>query len=375
MRRPDRISTDVSRRTIIRGTTAGLFALSGIGTAAAHDEEDGSTEESEEGGDGEEDGGEEPTANVTFSDQTVANNDGGPTVTVDRLEMDEGGYQSIHQYSRFQFADGEDPEDYDVPVPEELDNPICESLIGITEYLPAGTYENLEVPLFRSDSPAVKLGAASVGSLDESQVMIAIPHYNTTDEDTFNCPDDPSTPNLFESGDEVDGAFQNGGRDVGDIGVVHDLATVFVESDDEERKEVAKRQEELIRKGILVPQPIGPNEETEDQAEEEENEDEEEEEEREDEEEEEEREDEEEERENEEKDEDGKARDGDDERKRDDESESDEEEDDDSSADEDDNSKRKAADESSDREGRDELPKQASDRARDARKDAPGFDG
>lgn len=272
MHRTDRTLTDVSRRTIIRGATASLFALSGVGTAAAQDEdenknEEGATEQSEEGDDAEEDGGDEPTANVTFSDQTVANNDGGPTVTIDRLEIEEGGYQSIHQYSRFQFADGEDPEEYDVPVPDELDNPICESLIGITEYLEAGVYTDLEVPLFRSDSPAVELGAASVGPLDESQVMIAIPHHNTTDEDTFNCPDDPSTPDLFESGDEVDGAFQNGGRDVGNIGVVHDLATVLVESDDQEQKERAKREEELIREGVLVPQPIGSNEEAEDQAE------------------------------------------------------------------------------------------------------------
>lgn len=326
--------------------TASLFALGGVGNAAAQDEEK-STGEDEEGGDGEEDGGEEPTANVTFSDQTVANNEDGPTVTVDRLKMNKGGYQSIHRYSRFQFADGEDPEDYDVPIPDELDNPICESLIGITEYLKPGEYENLEVPLFRSDSPAVELGAEEVRSLDESQVMIAIPHANSTDEDTFNCPDDPSTPDLFESSDEVDGAFQNGGRDVDDIGIAHDLATVFVESDDEEQREIAKRQEELIRKGILVPQPIGPNEEAEDQAEEEEEEN-----------------GDEEEREDEEEEENG---DEDDERKRDDESESDEEEDDASSADED--------DESSDREDESEFSKQASDRARDARKNAPGFDG
>ena len=345
MRRTDRIA-DVSRRTVIRGATASLFALGAVGNAAAHDDEK-SAEESEEGGDGEEDGGEEPTANVTFSDQTVANNDDGPTVTVDRLEINEGAYQSIHRYSRFQFAEGEDPEDYDVPIPDELDNPVCESLIGITEYLEPGTYENLEVPLFRSDSPAVELGAEEVGPLDESQVMIAIPHHNTTDEDTFVCPDDPSTPDLFESGDEIDGAFQNGGRDVGDIGVVHDLATVFVESDDQEQKEIAKRQEELIRAGVLVPQPVVPDEEAEDESEADDGESEEE----------------------KVEDEDEKTRD------EDDESEAHEHGHAASSGDEDDGEKRKAADESSDRKGRNKLPKQASDRARDAHKHAPGFDG
>lgn len=256
VRRTDHTVTDVSRRTVIRGATASLFALGGVGNAAADEEE-------------ESDGGEEPTANVTFSDQTVANNEDGPTVTVDRLKMNKGGYQSIHRYSRFQFADGEDPEEYDVPIPDELDNPICESLIGITKYLPAGDYENLEVPLYRSDSPAVELGAEEVGSLDESQVMIAIPHQNTTDEDTFNCPDGPSTPDPFGSGDEVDGAFQNGGRDVDGIGISHDLATVLVETDDEEQKEIAKREEELIRAGVLVPQPVGPDNEEQEGTEEE----------------------------------------------------------------------------------------------------------
>lgn len=214
------------------------------------------------------DGDSDPTANVTFSDQTVANNDSGPTVTVDRLDMNEGGYMSIHQSSRFQFAEGEDSDEYDVPIPDELENPICESLIGITEYLEPGVYEDLEVPLFRSDSPAVELGAAGVGPLGESQVMIAIPHHNTTDEDTFNCPDDPSTPDPFESPEEVDGAFQNGTRDVEGIGVSHSLATVFVETDDEDKKEIAERQEELVRAGVLVPQSVGPNGEDEEDAEE-----------------------------------------------------------------------------------------------------------
>lgn len=264
-------------------------------------------------------------------------------MTVDRLEINEGGYQSIHRYSRFQFADGEDPEDYDIPIPAELDNPICESLIGITKYLPTGKYENLEVPLYRSDSPAVELGAEEVGSLDESQVMIAIPHHNTTDEDTFNCPDDPSTPDLFESGDEIDGAFQNGDRDVDSIGISHDLATVLVESDDQERKEIAKRQEELIRKGVLVPQPIGSDDEDEDQAEAdgEEN-----------------------------QDEEDQAEEG--EEREEDEKESEKREDDEQ---EDDAARGKAPDESSERKDGSELPKQASDRARDAREDSPGFDG
>lgn len=267
MHRRDDVA-DVSRRTVIRGTTAGLFALGGVGTAAAHDEDEKTAAERDEEANDERREAE-PTAEVAFSDQTVGDDGTGPTVTIDRLEVNEGCYQSVHEYSRFQFAEGEDPEEYDVPIPDELDNPICESLIGITEHLKPGVHEDLEVPLYRPDSPAVELGAADVGPLEESQVMIAIPHYNTTDEETFVCPDDPATPDPFETADEVDGAFQNGGRDVEDIGVVHDLATVLVDADDPERKEVAKRQEELIRAGVLVPQPVGPNGEDEDEVEQE----------------------------------------------------------------------------------------------------------
>jgi hypothetical protein len=344
VRRTSRVPTDVSRRTIIQGA-AGLFALSGVGTASAQEEV--------------EDGGEEPTASVTFSDQTVAN-DGGPTVTVDRLETNEGGYMSIHQYSRFRFADGEDPDDYDVPVPDELGNPICESLIGITEYLEPGVHENLEVPLLRSNSPAVELGAASVGPLEESQAMIAIPHHNTTDEDTFVCPDDPSTPDLFESPEEVDGAFQNGGRAVGGIGVVHNLATVLVEADDQEQRAIAEREEELIRTGVLVPQSIDPNGEDEEDEDQQENEEEAEE-------------------------EDGAdGSDGEDDEEADaEEAESDgderqEGEEEAEGVDESGADGRDAGDEddeSSGRGSRNELPEQASDRARDAHEDAPGFGG
>ncbi|MCH7661533.1 MAG: hypothetical protein IH933_13455 [Euryarchaeota archaeon] len=254
MDRTPQTTINVPRRTVLR-STAGLLALGGMGSAAADGDSD--------------DGDSDPTASVTFSDQTVANNDSGPTVTVDRLEMNEGGYMSIHQSSRFQFADGEDPDEYDVPVPDELENPICESLIGITEYLEPGVHESFDVPLFRSDSPAVELGAAEVGPLEESQVMIAIPHHNTTDEGTFNCPDDPSTPDPFEEPEKVDGAFQNGNRDVESIGVSHDLATVFVETDDEDQKDTAERQEELVRSGVLIPQPVGPNGEDEADVEEE----------------------------------------------------------------------------------------------------------
>lgn len=76
MDRTPQTTINVPRRTVLR-STAGLLALGGMGSAAADGDSD--------------DGDSDPTASVTFSDQTVANNDSGPTVTVDRLEMNEGG--------------------------------------------------------------------------------------------------------------------------------------------------------------------------------------------------------------------------------------------------------------------------------------------
>lgn len=257
MRRTDRTKTDVSRRAVIRGT-ASLFALGGVGTAAAHDDENGKDGEKGGGGGNPLADADEPTANVTFSDQTFDGN----SVTADRLELSHGGYLSIHAYSRFQFNEGEDPDDYDVPEPKELDRPVCESLIGITEFFEPGTYENVEVPLLEPDSPAVELGIEEEGELEKSQPLLAIPHQNNTEPDDFHCPDDPE----YDGDPTVDGAFGEGEKDLDTVPVSHDLALAIRASDDDEQKELAERQEDLIRDGILVPQPLNTGSEEEDEA-------------------------------------------------------------------------------------------------------------
>lgn len=267
MRRTDRIA-DVSRRTVIRGATASLFAFSAVGNATAHNEdgeessdeneeevdekkeetENEETEDEEEKEDEAE--REEPTANVVFSDQTVGKGNSANFVRIDRCELSHGGYLSIHAYSRFEFAEGEDSDEYDVPEPKQLDHPVCESLIGITEYLEPGVHKNVKVRLFESDSPAVELGIKDEGALEKSQPLIAIPHKNNTDPDDFECPDDPE----YAGSDDVDGAFANGSKDLDTVPVSHDLALVTRDPDSKEQKEEARRQEELIRSGVLVPQ-------------------------------------------------------------------------------------------------------------------------
>lgn len=265
MRRTNRTLADVSRRAVIRGATASLFALGAVGNAAAHNEDgEESSDENEEDVDekkeeteneeieDEEDEaeGEEPTANVVFSDQTVGKGNSANFVRIDRCELSHGGYLSIHAYSRFEFAEGEDPDEYDVPEPKSLDHPVCESLIGITEYLKPGVHKNVKVPLLEPDSPAVELGIEDEGVLEKSQPLIAIPHKNNTDPDDFECPDDPE----YADADDVDGAFANGSKDLDTVPVANDLALVTRGPDSKEQKEEARRQEKLIRTGVLVPQ-------------------------------------------------------------------------------------------------------------------------
>lgn len=241
-----------------------INATAGDDGETAADEDDDSDED---GGDENADNG--PFAEVVFKDQVAMKAGGRDVVKVKKYEAESDGYISIHNYDRFAFAEGEDPDDYDVPEPEELDNPVCESLIGITDHFEAGEYKNVKVPLYREDSPAVELGAAEAGdTLDESQPLICIPHNNVTEPEEFNCPDDPNTPDFQENPDEVDGAFRNGPRDVEDIGVSHDLALIVDPTDDKEQIETAKRQLELIREGVLVPQPF--DDEAEDVADDEE---------------------------------------------------------------------------------------------------------
>lgn len=200
---------------------------------------------------------DEDTAIVEFSDQGFGKGRSANFVTADRVALNKGGYLSVHDYSRFQFAEGEDPDDYDVPEPDELERPVCESLIGITEFLEPGVYEELNVPVLEEDSPAAELAAelgnhdVEAGELEKSQPLIAIPHENNTEADDFDCPDDPE----YDGDDNVDGAFVNGSKDL-DVGAVNDLAVIIRGPDSEEQKELAERQVELIREGVLVPQPL-----------------------------------------------------------------------------------------------------------------------
>jgi hypothetical protein len=116
-------------------------------------------------------------ASVTFTEQTTD----GTTVTVDSVRMDEGGFVTMH--------DGD-----------------TGAVVDFSEYLAPGTYENLVIELDEQ--------------LTETQTLIAMPHRDTNDDETYDFLDD----SVDEDGPYVDadGAITDSAEvtvDTGDDGV------------------------------------------------------------------------------------------------------------------------------------------------------------
>ncbi len=256
MDRTNTTNLDVSRRTVVRAGATGLLAFGGIGTVSAHDGHEGAEKDSEEresdDGENEENDGDEPSARITFPDQTATE-----SVRVTDVSLSDDGYISIHDSSRFSGADLSDVEVID-ELPNRA-NPICGSIVGISELLDAGEYEELEVPLYNEAAPAVGFyDHFPEQSLQESQPFIAIPHVNKTGEEEFVCGEDPPE----------DGAFLDGPSTVPSLGAVNDIATVLLESDDDEDKEQAEQLKEAILDGSIAPPSDDEDDEDEDEDEE-----------------------------------------------------------------------------------------------------------
>lgn len=94
-------------------------------------------------------------ATVNFTNQS---SDGG-SVVVDSVTLPEGGFVAIHDSSL-------------------LDGNVIGSVIGVSQPLSAGTYENLTVELF-----TVPGGPA--GELTEDETLIAMPHLDTNGNDVY----------------------------------------------------------------------------------------------------------------------------------------------------------------------------------------------
>lgn len=219
--------SSVSRRETIRfGLISGL-SLTGLTTAAAaHDSDegaaDGTKKSSEKSGpatdtgkqqapddqqqpeeqqqaDGKEQQpeNEEPAAGGRSASITMHDHEtGGSSVTVESVTMSEGGFISIHDRRRFQGQ-------------------VLGSIIGITDYLEAGTHTNVSVPLFTANATAPGPAAGQNASgLTEAQRLIAIPHQDGNNSGQFDG--------------EPDEAYKNGPSTLGRFGAVNDAATVSV---------------------------------------------------------------------------------------------------------------------------------------------------
>jgi hypothetical protein len=131
---------------------------------------------------------EEQAASVTINEQESD----GETVVIESVTMDEGGFVAIHDSS-------------------VQDAPLA-SVLGNSVYLEPGTHENVEVTLARP--------------LEEGQTIIAMPHYDTNDNQVYDF--------VLSTG-QVDGPY------TADGGAVVDSAEVSLEAQD-----TTTTQEEVV---------------------------------------------------------------------------------------------------------------------------------
>ncbi|MDS0260651.1 hypothetical protein NDI56_14690 [Haloarcula sp. S1CR25-12] len=116
-------------------------------------------------------------ASVTFLNQSTD----GTTVTVAAVTLPEGGYVAVH----------------DVTL---LDGAVVESVIGVSEYLEPGSYVDGEITLY--EVPGAEFDQSA---LEETQALIAMPHEETTDNESYD---------FVESGGESDGPYVQAGQPV-----------------------------------------------------------------------------------------------------------------------------------------------------------------
>ena len=139
-----------------------MFAISGVATATAVSTQAvDATNESIEGNQAAVESADQTQAMVQFSGGTS----GGTTVTVDQVTLDEGGFVTIHDST---LGDGD----------------VLGSVRGTSEYLEAGTHENVTVTL---DEP-----------LTNDSTLFAMAHQDTNDDRAYT---------FVSSNGEVDGPY------------------------------------------------------------------------------------------------------------------------------------------------------------------------
>jgi hypothetical protein len=124
-------------------------------------------------------------ASATFNDQTTD----GSSVTVASAVLPDGGFVAIHNSSL-------------------LDGNVLGSVIGVSEKFDAGTVMNVEIPLYSG----VPGGDYDQSSLQENQTLIAMPHFDSNDNGTYD---------FITSGGKKDKPYTQDGSAVIDKASIH----------------------------------------------------------------------------------------------------------------------------------------------------------
>ena len=146
---------------------------------------------------------EAQAASVTINEQESD----GETVVIESVTMDEGGFVAIHDAS-------------------VEDAPVA-SVLGNSVYLEAGTHENVEITLARP--------------LEESQMIVAMPHYDTNDNEVYDF--------VLSTG-ALDGPYTADGE------AVTDSAQVTVEAEDETPTEEEEEEETTPEEVETTPEEV-----------------------------------------------------------------------------------------------------------------------
>ncbi len=119
-----------------------------------------------------------PTADVCFRDQKSD----GKSVWVNETTLSDGGFVTIHDSSL-------------------LDGKVFDSVIGVSDSLDAGMHEDIEISLYE-DVPG---GDYDMDMLEEDTTLIAMPHMDSNDNDTYD---------FLTSKGKMDGPYTMGGKAV-----------------------------------------------------------------------------------------------------------------------------------------------------------------
>lgn len=131
-----------------------------------------------------ESGSDQSSASVTFENQASD----GTSITVKSASLPEGGFIAIHD-ARL------------------LEGQVLESVVGVSELLGAGEHQDIGVTLFEG-VPGAEFDQSA---LQETQVLIPMPHLNTNDNESYD---------FISSGGEDDGPYTKGGAPVVGLGFV-----------------------------------------------------------------------------------------------------------------------------------------------------------